>query len=1022
MSWSIVAMMALAFAGPGIEAADASRLGELVRGIRSADYRGEREELRRLAARLDEVKDPRLAAYREYWRGFARWRRALNGFNETPSPADIPEDLESAIRSFRAALGYQPEWIEAKVGVAGCSASLLYLAGNDAKRREALLTEFLPAPLLQADRARGRRPPRFPESPAGPVAGTRSDPRKAVKPQAVRLAARYRLRSRKKSKPWTQSGRKRGQMMAQLIADARFAVRGIWKRPGLTLLVVATLAVGLAANAAIFSVLNALFLRPLPFPNLPRLVRLWETAPGADVYDRDNVAPGNFRDWESQSAGVLERVVALEYWNANLRGRDVVDRVQGYRVSPRFFETLGVSTAAGRGFLLEEGQPGSDRRVVLAHDLWQRVFGADPGIVGRSVMVDGEAHVVVGIAPRGFRFPEGAEIWAPLVLPPPGTEDRDRHYLSAIGSLAAGRRFEDAVNVMALAAQRLQKDHPETNASRSVAVERLQKAYEDPGDRPLLALWQAAAGLVLLMACVNVANLMLARGAERRRELALRLALGAGRGQIIRQLLTEGLVTSLLAVAASLPLSVWSARELRGHMPAEIARFLPGWDDIRVDGWTFAFSLGLGVLATLLFTLVPALRASRPGLVDALKEGGRSTTAGAGRQRGRNVLVVAQVAGALVLVVLAGMTVRSAHRFLSGPQGYDPDHLLTLRITLPQGRYPEPESRRAFARSADERLSAIPGVTAAAFANVLPGRAGGGSRPIQIEGEPAADRSNPPVVDTRTVSPGYFETLRVPILSGRALMASDDEKALPVAVVSRSLAARYWPGRDAIGRRFRLGDDKAEWITVVGISGDVIHHWAARRNYPTCYVPYAQDPRADLGFALRTAGDPEAMGTAARLAIAAVDPYQPAYDVWSMRRSISISTIGLQYVAAIMAVFGGLALVLAMSGVYGVMSYRVSLRTLEFGVRVALGASTGDVLQLTMAQALRLTAAGLLLGGAIGFAAARALSAILMGLISLDAPTFAGATGFLAATALLAAYVPARRALTVDPARALRSE
>jgi len=843
--------------------------------------------------------------------------------------------------------------------------------------------------------------------------------------QAVRLSARYRLRLRKKSKPWTHGRRKRGQTMARLVADARFAVRGMWKRPGLAFLVVTTLTVGLAANAAIFSALNALFLRPLAFSNLPRLVRLWETAPGtdaSDAYDRSNVAPGNFRDWEAQSAGVLETMVALQWWDANLRGQEVAERVQGYRVSPRFFEVLGVSPQAGRGFLAEEGQAGADRRVVLGHDLWQRSFGGDAGIVGRSVIVDGEAHVVVGIAARGFRFPDGAEIWAPLVLPPAGGAPYDRHYLSAIAALVPGRSLDDATSVMALVAQRLQKDHPDTNAARGIAVGRLQKSYQDVGLGPILALWQLAAGLVLLMACINVANLMLARGAERRRELALRLALGAGRGRLVGQLLTEGLVTSLLAVAASVPLSIWAAREMRQHMPAEIARFVPGWDAIRVDGLTFAFSLALGVMATLAFTLVPALRASRPGLVDALKEGGRSATAGAVRQRGRNVLVVAQVAGALALVVVAALAVRSARDFLSGPQGYDPDHLLTLRITLPESRYREPESRRAFARKAEERLSALPGVASAAYANVLPGRPASASRPIQVEGEPAFDRSNPPAVDLRTISPGYFETMRLPIIAGRALAASDDENAHPVALVSRSLARRYWPGRDPLGRRFRLGDEKAPWITVVGVSGDVIHHWASRRNYPTCYRPYAQDPRPDIAVALRTAGDPEALITTARLAIAGVDPYQPAYEVWSMRRAISISTIGIQYVAAIMAVFGGLALVLAISGVYGVMSYRVSLRTLEIGVRVALGASVGDVLHLTMAQALKLTAAGLLIGGGLGLALGRALSSMLIGAIALDVPTLAMATGLLAATAALAAYVPARRALAVDPARALRSE
>jgi putative ABC transport system permease protein len=809
--------------------------------------------------------------------------------------------------------------------------------------------------------------------------------------------------------------------MAQVWSDMRFAVRGMAKRPAMSLLVVSTLAVGLAANAAIFSTLDALLLRPLAFPNLPRLVRLWETAPGANTFDRSNVAPGNLLDWRAQSGGILDQVVGLEWWDANLRGLDVPERVQGYRVSTAFFETLGIVPEAGRGFLPEEGKEGANRQVVLGHDLWQRTYGGDPAVLGRTVSVDGLDHTVVGIAPRGFGFPEGAEIWSPLVLAEDGTARRDQHYLSAIGRLAGGRSLGEAASAMTLVAQRLRKDHGETNAARGVEVGPLQKSYEDIGLRPLLALWQVAAGLVLLIACVNVANLMLARGAERQRELALRLALGAARGQIVRQLLTEGLVTALLAVAASLPLSVWAAQELRESMPAEIARFLPGWETIGIDAHALAFSVALGVGAALLFTLVPALKASRPGLTEALKEGGRSATVGAGRQRGRSILVVAQVAGALALVVVAGLAVKSARTMFLGPQGYDPEHLLTLQVSLPESRYRGPDERRAFARAAEERLGSLPGVTRIAFANLLPGRSNY-SRPIQIEGEPAVDRSDPPMADDRAVSTGYFETLRLPILAGRGFDANDDERGRPVAVVSRSLAERYWPGRDPLGRRFRVGDDTGPWLTVVGVSGDVIQNWFARRNFPTYYRPWTQDPRSSLAFAARTAGDPEALGPAARLAISAVDPYEPASEVWSMRRSLALATIGLQYVAAIMAVFGALALVLAVSGVYGVMAYRVSLRRLEIGVRVALGASTADVLHLTMAQALKLTATGLLIGGATGVAVTRLLSSVLMGSLPFDAATFFAATLLLALAALLAAYVPARRALAIDPAQALRAD
>jgi putative ABC transport system permease protein len=808
--------------------------------------------------------------------------------------------------------------------------------------------------------------------------------------------------------------------MAHLTSDIRFALRGLTKRPAQSLLVILTLAVGLAANAVIFGALDALLLRPLEFPNLPRLVRLWETTPGTPDYERGNVAPGNLHDWAE--SGMFEKVVAMEWWNANLRGREVPERVQGFRVSPVFFETLGVAPQRGRGFLPEEGREGQHLQAILGHELWHRGFGGDPEIVGQSVTLDGAAYTVVGIAPEGFSFPMGAELWAPLVVPAPGAASRKDHFLNVFAMLAPGRTVEEARAALEVVAKRLQLDHPTTNTSRGIVVTSMSRGFEDAGLRPIMGLWQVAAALVLLIACVNVANLMLARGAERQRELALRLALGADRGRVIRQLLTEGLVVASLGIAAALPLCALASREMRRHMPAEIARFVPGWANIGLDERTIAFTAVLGLLATLLFAAVPALRASRPGLTEALREGGRSATAGTTRQRGRNALVVTQVAFALTLVVVAGLAMKSVHGMIEGPQGFDVERLLTFQVTLPEGRYGDEGVRRAFARDVAARLSELPGVSQVAHANVLPGRGNNSHRPIQVEGEPPFDPSDPPRAQYRTISPSYFDTLRQPVVAGRALDARDDEHAVPVAVVSRSFAERFWPGRDPLGRRFRTGGEDTPWITVVGVCGDVIHHWFSSRNRPAFYRSYAQDPRFDIAYAVRTTDDPEAVASAARLAISSVDPYQPAYDVRSMVRSIRMSTIGLQYVAGIMTVFGGLAVVLAVSGIYGVMSYRVSLRTQEIGVRVALGASSHDVLKLTMGQALWLTGLGLLLGGGLGLAGARALSAALMGVVAFDSATFALFTALLALAALLAAYVPARRALSVDPALALRAE
>ncbi len=815
--------------------------------------------------------------------------------------------------------------------------------------------------------------------------------------------------------------------MSHLLSDARFAVRGMWKHRSTSTLIVLTLAVGLAANALIFNVLDVLVLRPFDFPNVSRLVRVWETAPNFDGIDRSNVAPANLIDWQVQGGEAVRTWVGLEWWDANLRGEPLAERVQGYRVGPAFFEALGVRPAEGRGFAEEEGRTGRERVAVLGHDLWQRSFGGDPGLVGRQVTVDGESYTVVGIAPPGFRFPDGCEVWSPLVLPAPDTARRDQHYLSAVGLLAEGRTPKDAQAVLDVVARRLEKDHPDTNRARGLEVSGFGRGFGDPVLPSILVIWQVAAVLVLLIACVNVANLVLARGAERRRELALRLALGAGRGRIVSQLVTEGLVSALAAVLLSIPMVALAMRAFRDHMPAEVARFVPGWAGLGPDGRTVLFSLVLAAAAAALFSAVPALRVSRPDLVDALRDGGRSFTAGGGRQRGRNALVVVQVAFALALVASAGLAVQSAHVLLNGPQGFDPDGLLTLGVSLSETRYEDPAKRVAFARDAEARLGALPGVSKVTVASTLPAGNNWTTRAIEIEGEPLREGVEPPRVDAGFVAPGYFETLRIPVVAGRDFHGGDDESAAPVAIVSRSMAERHWPGRDAVGRRFRVvtkdvaGKDEP-WVTVVGLSGDVIHHWVTKRNTPTFYRPLRQVPRYELAFALRTEGEPMSRAAAARAVMTALDPDQPAHDVRSMRSLIGRSTIGLQYVAAIMAAFGVLALVLALSGVYGVMSYRVSLRTLEIGVRVALGASRVDVLKLTLGQAGRLAAVGLVIGSALAVGAGRALSSVLRGAIAFDAGLLALLTAGLGVAALLAAFVPARRALAIEPARALRAE
>jgi putative ABC transport system permease protein len=811
--------------------------------------------------------------------------------------------------------------------------------------------------------------------------------------------------------------------MSQLWQDVHFALRSMAKSPGISFLMVATLAVGLAANGVIFNILDAMVLRPFDFPNTSRLVRVWETAPELDGIDRENVAPANLLDWQAQAQGALAQMIAIDEWEANLRTDAASEHIEAALVSPGFFEALGVAPAAGRAFVSEDAQKGQDRRVILGDALWRRSFGGTP-MLGRTVTLNMEPYEVVGIAPPRFQFPNGAQAWVPMTLPAAAEARRDIHQLTVLGRLAEGRTMEQARAELGVVARRLEKDHPQTNTARGITIAPFNIGFGDPVLPNILVIWQAAAVLVLLIACVNVANLILARGAERQRELALRLALGAGRGRIVRQLLTEGVVTAMAAVALSMPLVALGARAVRDNMPAALLRYLPGWEHLGADWRTLVFSSGLAILAAGLFSTIPARRASRASLSDVLHDGGRTATAGVRRQRGRNALVVFQMAAALVLVATAGLAVRSALGLLRGPQGYDPDRLLTFEVRLSDRTYAEPAERLAFVRDLRARLVMLPGVTDVTAANVLPARAGNNSRGIEIEGQPLAKNADPPSVDARWVEPNYFAAMRLPILQGRGIEESDDEKSRPVAVVSRSFAERFWPGRDAIGQRFRTVDSSSEtpWLTVVGISGDVIHQWVMRRDYPTMYRPMRQEPRTRLAFAMRTTGAPDALTSAVGRALMDVDPDQPADDILSMRRAIARGTIGMQYVAGIMAAFGVLALVLALSGVYGVLSYRVSLRTTEIGVRMALGATRAHVLKLTLGQAVRLSAIGLGVGAVLAFGTGRLLSSALQGAVASDPASLLGATVALAFAALLAAWIPARRAMGVEPATALRAE
>ena len=806
--------------------------------------------------------------------------------------------------------------------------------------------------------------------------------------------------------------------MRTLGLDVKYALRSNLQRPWLAVLIVLTLALGLGANAAVLAMVDALIVRPFPFPEVDRILLLSDSSRDSE-YRREQVAPANFLDWKREGDRI-QRMSAFSWWDVNLVGRDEPERVQGFRVSADFFPALGVHPALGRGFLEEEETTGRHRRAVIGHGLWHRRFGGDPAIVGRTITLDAEPYEVVGVAPQGFDFPMGAEVWAPLAFDADAARQRTNRYLTVIGRLAPGASLEEARAQMTVIAERLQQQYPATNRDRGVRVYTFSDGMLDPGITPILALWQSAALFVLIIGCTNVVNLLLARGAERQRDIAVRLAMGADRRRVVRELLIESAVLALAAIPPTLLFAWIGLDALKGSMPASIARFVPGWMSMQVDLRILAITTLIALGAAVLFGIVPALQCTRPRLADTLKEGARGASTGRGRQRIRRALVVAEITLALPLLVASAMGAIGAHRFLYGPQGYDPDRVLAMEMVLPRAAYENDDARREFVERVLDRAAAIPGAGRAAVMNIVPARGNNNSQPLEIEGRPNADPAFPPSVDFRSATPEIFAVLDIPVHRGRSFTAADGKNAQPVVLISQSLAERYWPNEDPLGRRLKLGT--GPWLTVVGICGDVVHDWFNRRNYPTAYVPFTQSPSRLFGLVVRTDGDPAALSSAARAAVRAVDANQPVYDVMTLRAALRERTLGLQYIAAVMGVLGALALVLAAGGVYGVMAYMVAQRAHEIGVRIALGATRADVMRLTVSHTVRLAAAGVVLGIALSLLLGRVIEWGLLGTATVDARIVAALGAVLSLSALAAGYIPARRAASIDPICTLRGE
>jgi putative ABC transport system permease protein len=830
--------------------------------------------------------------------------------------------------------------------------------------------------------------------------------------EALSIAAHALLRPRSAPAEPRPSG---DFFMRTLGKDVRYAWRSLMQRPLLTLTVALTLGLGLGANAAIFNLIDRMVLRPYPLPDPDSAVILSETGPRLE-YKEEAVSPANFFDWR-RDARSLDFVSAYTWWDANLADRAQPERLPGYKITSGMFEALGMRPALGRSFVRDDETFGRHHVVVISDTLWKRRFDADPGIVGRSVILDGVPNEIIGVMPPHFSFPKGAEIWGALAFDPKTPPTREGRYMTGVARLKPGKTLEDAQSELSVVAARLARDYPDANRDHGVRIYTLSQGMLDEGTGPILSMWQASAFVVLFIACANIANLLLARAAERQRETAVRLALGASRARIIRGLLTESALLALIAVPPAIGFSWVSLHFIRVSMPANILRFVPGFESLGPDPRLIAFTIGLALLTATTFGLLPALQAARARVAETLKEGGRTAT---GRQLLRRAIVVAQLSIALPLLVAAGLGVAGTYKFLNGPQGYDPDGLLTMKLVLPDRNYPDDASRRLFVEKASTGLNAIPGVQRAVVINNMPSSASNSSRVIDVDGHPAPNPKDRPRVDFRVATPDYFGAMRIPLLEGRDFTTADREDAAGVVIVSESMAKQYWPGEDPVGRRLRAGD--GQWLTVVGIAGDVIHDWFNRRNNPTMYVPIRQTPSDFLCVVIRASSDPASLAAPARQVFYSIDPQQPVYEMMTMRRALHERTIGLQYLASVMTVFAGIALVLAVVGLYAVIAYLVAQRRHEIGLRIALGASGLDIVRMTVGQAFRLTMIGTAIGLGLALALSSVMESALLGIASGRVQTFVGFSSVLVLSALVAGYLPARRAAAIDPMVALRTE
>jgi putative ABC transport system permease protein len=817
---------------------------------------------------------------------------------------------------------------------------------------------------------------------------------------------------------------KGGMRMESLLQDLRFGARMLMKQPGVTLIAALTLALGIGANTALFSVINAILLRPLPYAKSEELVQVFE-ANAQQNHTRFSFSMANFVDHRDQQTS-FEQMAAYARMDGALTGVGEPERIQAAFVSPALLPLLRVQPSLGRGFLAEEETRGKNAVTILSHSLWSRRFGADPRIINQPITLSGETFTVVGVLPPHFQFPDpfGAnplsdsapkvDLLIALAYDRMNLGDRGSHYFQVIGRLKPGVTPAQAQSELRAIAGRLEQQYPDRNKGWTINVFGLQDEVVR-AIRPALQLLLAAVGFVLLIACANVSNLLLARAGDRQKEMAVRLALGAPRTRLLRQLLTEGLLLSLLGGTAGLALAYLAIRAFAGFSPADVPRV----DEIRLDGAALLFTFGTTTLASVLFGLIPALQASKPDVQEALKEGGRS--AGSGRRRARGLLVVTEVALSLLLLIGAGLMIRSFIGLQRVHLGFRTDNLLTMKLALPIAKYNEPQKRATFYQQAIERIKALPGVQSVGAVTDLPLTGESDVYGINIEGRPREKAWDD--AEWRAINTDYFRTMGISMVGGREFTERDNQGAPEVVIINETAARRWWPGEEPIGKRVRLYDDEQlTWREIIGVVRDIKHFGPQARITAEIYVPFLQRPREAMTLVAHTSGQPELLATAMRAAVQSVDKEQPVYRVRTMERFLSDAVASPRATAFLLVVLAFAALALAAVGIYGVMVYAVTQRTHEIGIRMALGARGGDVLAMVIKQGMRLAGIGVTIGLVAAFVLTRLMKDLLFGVRPTDPATFVALALLLIGVAMLACYLPARRATKVDPLTALRHE